>query len=76
MSDEPLPESDPDVQRVTEAVHNLMEHFDSVQIIVTRYDCDSKDTASISRGVGNWSARYGSMVEAVYKMESSFKERL
>ncbi len=40
-------------------VSALMEHFESVQIIVTTYDDDG--TFLISRGGGNYFARIGSV---------------
>lgn len=75
MSEEILPESDPGVQRINSALETLLEHFDSVQIIATRYDGDGC-TDAISRGRGNWSARYGSMRESVLKMEESMRENM
>lgn len=41
-------------------VNQLSEHFDTVQILVTRYD-RQQCTTNIARGTGNWFARYGQM---------------
>jgi len=49
---------DPEIQIVHNAAAQLMEHFDAVQIFVTRYD--SKDgTVQINHGRGNYYARRG-----------------
>lgn len=74
MPETDIPEDDPDVLRVEKSARELMEHFDSIQIIATRYEPDEKETVTISRGIGNWSARYGSVRESMVKMEESFKE--
>lgn len=48
---------------VEKHVVQLIEHFDSVQIVVTRYDPQTKTTNSFGRGGGNFHARWGSMKE-------------
>jgi hypothetical protein len=60
MSTEPL---DPEVAIVQRHVEQLAEHFDTVQILVTRLDWeeDRGSTVNIARGTGNWFARYGQM---------------
>jgi hypothetical protein len=53
---------DVDVQRIKDALYVLQEHFDSVQILATRYEGESSDaggTTLIELGVGNWAARFG-----------------
>ena len=48
---------------VDAAVQSLGEHFDTVQVLVTRESDDGeKDTVSIARGAGNWYARQGQML--------------
>ena len=51
---------------IRDACARLSEHFDTVQIFVTKNpkevpdgDLEAGDTPSISRGVGNYFARYG-----------------
>lgn len=44
-------------------VGNLIEHVDSVQIIITKQDCGK--TTCISEGAGNWYARVQSCREFV-----------
>ena len=48
----------------------IAEHYDTVEIIVTRHE--NQSTLSRSRGVGNWHARYASAKEYVAKCEASF----
>jgi hypothetical protein len=49
-----------DEERVAQAVATLREHFDTVQIQVTRDD-GGRNTMYCSQGSGNWFARYGYM---------------
>lgn len=44
---------------VERAVTALSEHFDSVQVFVSRFDPESGLTVSYSIGNGNWHARVG-----------------
>lgn len=44
---------------LAEAVAALREHFDTVQIFVTRHDVDAEGTLSRAEGSGNYFARYG-----------------
>ena len=51
---------DEDLKRVNEALSALGEHFDSVQIFVNRHESgELGGTVNISKGTGNWFARYG-----------------
>lgn len=45
--------------RVKNAAENLGEHFDSVQIFVTRHAPEDEGTHRIAYGTGNWFARVG-----------------
>ena len=45
------------IKTVMNAANRLAEHFDSVQILVTRMS--EGNTRFIHRGVGNWYARRG-----------------
>ncbi len=42
---------------VLDTAHRLAEHFDCVQIMVTRMD--QGNTLCVKKGVGNWYARRG-----------------
>lgn len=46
-------------------VHELGEHFDTVQIVATNYDGATGITQPYSRGIGNWYARHASCEELV-----------
>ena len=46
-------------KRVDQALDRLIEHFDTVQIIVTQVDPVDGGTVYCSRGKGNWYARVG-----------------
>lgn len=75
MSDE-LPETDAGVMLITSSLESLREFFDSVHIVCTRYDNDGEGfTDVISRGAGNWNARYGSLKETVIKLEESMRKK-
>jgi hypothetical protein len=76
MSDE-LPETDPGMMKVMEALETLREHFDSCHICCTRYyrTDGSGFTDTISFGSGNYSARYGSLSETVIKMEEDMRDK-
>lgn len=51
-----------DQKRLSDAVNTLTEHFDSVQIICTRYDPATEGgTVTVDEGGGNWFARVGSV---------------
>lgn len=58
MSD-PAAMEDSDMALLKKAAGQLMEHFDTVQIFVTK-QCDGADgTVNANWGCGNWFARYG-----------------
>lgn len=72
MSD---PIQDEDMARINEAMEKLSEHFDSVQILCTRYKGgDDGGTVNIARGTGNWFARYGQMKEWLIREEETSRE--
>lgn len=56
-----IPESDQKIVR--EAVHKLMEHYDSVRIFVTRHNGETDETASYESGGGNFFAQLGQINE-------------
>lgn len=49
-------------------VENLRAHFDSVQIVATRFN-ENGSTTLYDAGDGNWFARYGSLKDWVRKQE-------
>lgn len=55
--------SDADQTLVTEAKAKLLEHFDSVLILVTRHDGGEQVTASFESGGGNFYAQMGHVRE-------------
>lgn len=65
MSEPERSSSDSDIAVVRKAVEALGEHFDTVQIFVTRYEAEKKEsqTVSVHDGMGNWHARYGQVLE-------------
>jgi hypothetical protein len=66
---------DPDMELVKKACQTLMEHFDSVQIFVTRHEpYESEGTVNISYGDGNWFTRYGQVKEWTIKTEERTKK--
>jgi hypothetical protein len=53
-----------DESRLTKAIQTLSEHFDTVQLFVTRHEPGALDgTVSACRGTGNWYARIGYVKE-------------
>lgn len=57
-------------QLITRAAEQLGEHFDTVQIFVTRHESGEKGgTLHNQSGVGNWYARYGQVREWVDQQE-------
>jgi hypothetical protein len=52
-----------DLRRIEEALDLLIEHFDCVQIFATRDESgELGGTVRISRGRGNWYARFGQVM--------------
>ncbi len=54
-----MSEQDSDLKLVDKAIQDLSEHFDSVQIFVSRHLNDDEGTATVAKGSGNWYARWG-----------------
>jgi hypothetical protein len=64
----------PDEQNFLDGhVAKIAEHYDTVEIIVTRHE--NQQTLSRSRGAGNWHARYASAKEFVAQCEASFTQK-
>ena len=60
-TDEQKDQNDRDDEVLERHARALMEHFDAVQILVSRHDADSGDTWTTSKGYGNYNTRYGMM---------------
>lgn len=60
-----------DSKLIEETVDNLSQHFDTVHVLATRYE--GSDTLNISKGSGNWYARYGQMREWLLKADEQTK---
>lgn len=53
------------------AIHLLSEHFDTVQIFVTRFDgADDGKTFHMAKGTGNFWARFGSVQGWIKRQEA------
>jgi len=63
-----------DLTRVKEHVGQLIEHFDSVQILCTRSDPEAGGTVCVSWGAGNWYARYGQARAFCVEREEGLRE--
>ncbi len=70
-----MSDQDEDRDRLKKSLNELSEHFDSVQILCTRYKGgDDGGTVNISMGTGNWFARYGQMREWLIREEETSRE--
>lgn len=58
MAEEP---QDPGIQAIEQAIEQIGEHFDTVQIFATRHipDGNSSETRGYTYGSGDWFSRYG-----------------
>lgn len=66
MNDDPI--LDEDMKRIRDACEVLSEHYDTVQIFVTRHDAGGVGgTVSATWGSGNWFARHGQVREWLVK---------
>jgi hypothetical protein len=63
-------EEEMEEKMLSKAAENLGEFFDSVQIVVTRYDPQTKHTIIMDDGSGNLFARYGSTKEWLLNREN------
>lgn len=66
---------DADLQIVAAHADRLMEHFDSVQIFVSRHLQDG-DTRAISRGAGNYCARIGQIKEWIIEIDQAARNNI
>jgi len=65
-----------EAERLEKIRDELLEHYDSVQLFVTRYNGgDDGGTDRISIGGGNWFARYGQVRSWLLREEQETKEQ-
>lgn len=68
MRNLPSEEQKADLDKIKASLDQLGEHFDTVQIFATKHDGgDDGATHSFHKGIGNWWARFGQVVEWVTK---------
>ena len=60
---------DDDMKIIEEHCSQLLERFDTVQIFCTRYKPGDNITVDCATGIGNWSARYGQVVQWVNRCD-------
>lgn len=63
----------PGVELLEAHAARIMEHFDSVQIVATRFDGESQTTDVFRAGGGNYYARLGSMKEWLINEEERLR---
>lgn len=64
-----------DVEMLRNACEALGDHFDSVQIFVTRHmPAEADGTRIVNYGSGNWFARYGQVRHWVIEHEEQARE--
>lgn len=62
-------QEDKDVSILKSHAAQLAEHFDSVQILVTRHSPEDDGTINVAWGAGNWFARIGQVREWLLKKD-------
>jgi hypothetical protein len=65
-------DDDDEMKLLTMHVARLMEHFENVQIMVSRYEPSTKKTVQYCTGDGNYSARFGLALEWVTQEQNNF----
>lgn len=74
---ESTPEAEADLSKIQEHIDALMEHFDTVQIFVTRFEHENdKQTVSVNLGGGSWQARYGQIVEWLVRTDERTRKEV
>jgi len=63
--------NDREVKIVESAARCLMEHFDTVQVFVTRYE--KENTTMLATGFGNWFARHGQVSQWLQREEEGLR---
>jgi len=69
-------DEDEDIVRLQKHVDELMEHYDSVLILVTRHDVEAKGTLEVDAGGGNFYARLGMVEEWLEKQRQRIREKV
>lgn len=66
---------DRELAMIQQHVDALGEHFDTVQIFVSRHDMAVEEgTISANRGSGNWFARFGQVREWLVKQDERARQ--
>lgn len=74
MSEDLSAQAQSDLSQLKLATTQLGEHFDTVQIFVTRYEpAEDGGTTNIHYGTGNWFARFGHVRDWIVKREEDAK---
>jgi hypothetical protein len=60
------------LRKVDAAVAELSEHCDTVQIFVTLHQGNEAGTCHITRGAGNWFARFGQILGWAHLQDATF----
>lgn len=68
-------ETNPAEDRIKILAKELGEHYDAVEILVSLHDGEN-GTRTLSRGAGNWHARYGLVKEYCLKVEEEIKREV
>lgn len=80
MSDEPEDQEARrkkiEAERVDDAVRQLGEHCDTVQIFVSRYNPETKSTSFYQRGDGCFYSRLGQAIEFVAVADERVRESI
>lgn len=70
--EEKIAQQKADTAIMQHAIDRMSEHFDSVQVFVSRYEPNQEGgTMSLHLGQGNWFARFGQVKEWVVKREEN-----
>lgn len=65
-------EREKDLALINDALNTLIEHFDSVQIFVSRHEeAVSNGTITLQNGRGNWFTRYGQIKQWIIRSDES-----
>lgn len=66
-----VPEENDELTLIQRHIDALMEHFDTVQIFVSKHDSIDNKTGFITKGAGNSYARYGQIKQWVIEDEEA-----
>lgn len=68
-------DNNPDLDKVKRACEQLIEHFDTVQVFVTRHEAgQAGGTINVQFGLGNWYARSGQVHSWLVKNNEEDRE--